>query len=150
MHKNKNKSLILLTSPQTLLKEVWKLTLRQCRVDDSLSLFVIDELHLFVLYGVAFRPEFQEFIQMLKIICPPDDPSSHVRLLLMTATYTLQLHQMFLRLTGLAIEKEDVVWASPTDMLREQMRLEMSIGTSLFQSKYHAITSYAKSHPKHK
>lgn len=57
--KNKDTSIIIFTSPETLLKPVWINFILQCHKNRILNLICIDKIHMFVEFGCTFRPKFQ-------------------------------------------------------------------------------------------
>ena len=56
---NNNTSIILFTSPETLLKPTWLKFISNVIELNILPLFCIDKAHLFIDFGISFRSSFQ-------------------------------------------------------------------------------------------
>ena len=95
-------TIFLYTSPECLLREPWKSLMVRLIDKEILNLVCIDEIHLFVMFGITFRKEFtalrSSFLRhLLSNVDPRYMYSSglccdlKVPLLLMTATLNQSL-----------------------------------------------------------
>ena len=83
--KNQNTSIVIFTSPETLLKPIWIEFFNNCHKNRILNLVCIDEIHMFVEFGITFRPSFQSLRHCLFEKIQINETTSDVPILLMTA-----------------------------------------------------------------
>ena len=100
MKSGTNASVFVYSSPECLMKEPWKSLLMKLINNGVLKLVCVDEIHLFVIFGVTFRKSFvnlkDTFFKHLIDNSKTTSSSSHavhlkVPLLLMTATFNNRL-----------------------------------------------------------
>ena len=84
---NHNTSLIVFTSPETLLKSVWIKFVLKCNDLGFLKLICIDEIHIFVHCGSSFCSCFQLLNEELFSKVKINNMTSSIPLLTMTATF---------------------------------------------------------------
>ena len=89
-------TIFIFASPQALLKKPWDGLLKDILERDVLQLLLVDEVHLFILFGATFRPEFPNLRKVLFDLVKASDMMVDgecvktilkVPLVLMTATY---------------------------------------------------------------
>ena len=111
---NTNASTFLFSTPEYLLKNPW-MTMIETLIDKRLlRLVCVDEAHQFAMFGCAFRPEFSLLKDSLfkKIVNNNDSNENSnnssslpinlkVSLLLMTATFNIQLSSILQKMIGI-------------------------------------------------
>ena len=117
-------TLILMTSPQALIKiEIFYKMFLQLLIQKTLTLITVDELQLFVSFGLRFRPEFhalkEKVFPKLKASDDSDAPTN-IPVLFMTATATNKILTQLQLLTGLSIKKENLFWPSARQLLQRK------------------------------
>ena len=111
--RNSNITIFIYTSPECLIREPWQSVFIGLINRKVLKLVCVDEVHLFVMFGVTFRKEFtllkESFFQHLiePTIAPTTAPSFDnsgaclkIPLLFMTATFNSSLLNMLQKITG--------------------------------------------------
>ena len=120
----KSSSIILFSSPQALVvgSPAWMQLIDQLIAKQLLQMVVLDEIHLFVQFGLWFRSELGKLKSLLfsKLLLPS---GSKVPLLCMTATATHDLLQSFHSITGIAFNNNDIFWPTPSGMKQRQQCL---------------------------
>ena len=106
---NIDTSIIIFTSPEYLLKPHVMSFFVSVVEKDLLRLFCIDEVHLFVQFGLSFRKSFQllkkSIIDKLK---DKESGQMHVPILCMTATFNNKLMNALEKMLGFTIEKNNI------------------------------------------
>ena len=105
---NKNTSIIVFSSPETLLLKKPCIQFISDAIDSEiLRLFCIDEVHLFVQFGLSFRRQFQELRQVIiNYFRVPNTEIYKVPLLFMTATFNNMLMGLLEQMLGIYIDKK--------------------------------------------
>jgi superfamily II DNA helicase RecQ len=116
------KTILLFSSPQFLQKSPILLpALKQLVTNKLLRLLAIDEIHLFVHFGLSFRSEFAWLKDNLfHHVLAPTPLSTRIPVLLMTATCTRRIQRDMEALTGLTVSKR--FWPSPLGMQHRSVR----------------------------
>ena len=139
-----NVTLFIYSSPECLIREPWRSVFRGLINRKVLKLVCLDEVHLFVMFGVTFRKEFtllkESFFQHI-IIQPraQDDPNNTGRylkipLLFMTATFNSSLLEMLYKMTGVMISPPNYLWSSRTNIARRNIRIHVDFTTQRLRS----------------
>ena len=89
---NKDTSILFFSSPETLLKSMWKEFITRIVALNLLHMFCLDEIHLFVEFGISFRKEFQLLKNNILKSIQNSDEMYKVPLILMTTTFDYTLH----------------------------------------------------------
>ena len=85
-------SFICYSSPETLLNKITVQFMKTLVERNKLNLFCIDEIHLFLEFGISFRHIFQSLkSKIISIFYNEDNNSMKIPILLMTATFDLQM-----------------------------------------------------------
>ena len=74
-----------------------------CWTKKLLRLFCIDEVHLFVEFGITFRKTFIGMKEAVFDKLKSNDDDLHVPILFMTATFNLELKALLTQLTGISV-----------------------------------------------
>ena len=138
LKKDGNSTVFLYTSPECLMREPWRsimVTLIDRRV---MKLVCIDEIHLFVMFGITFRKEFT----LLKntffchLVCDLDPRYTYatslchdlkVPLLLMTATFNNSLLSLLEKMIGIKVLANNFLWCGRGNMARRHIRINVSM-----------------------
>jgi hypothetical protein len=103
-----NKTLLLLSSPQWLVASKSWTECLSCMISNSLLRMVyVDKVHLCVMHGLHFRPQF---FQLLKDILFDKMNTCPIPVVFMTATATEEMLQNAKRLSGLSILRSNTNW----------------------------------------
>ena len=117
-------SIVLFASPQAIVgvSSVWIKLVDRLIESRLLKMVVLDEIHLFVQFGLWFRPEFGMLKARLfsKLLLPT---GSKVPIMCMTATATHDLLQSFHTITGISFNNDDIFWPSPSGMQQRRQSL---------------------------
>jgi superfamily II DNA helicase RecQ len=140
-------TVFLFSSPQAICnkKFLWKELLHWLIVRDRLSMVTVDEVHLFVHFGLTFRKEFMHLTAKLfsRLRCgPSNNYSKHftkIPILFMTATCTKFIVERVESMIGFIIDKSvNVFWPGPLGMDHRQVFLDVQYTTqslSAFKAK---------------
>ena len=99
-----------------------------------LKLVCVDEIHLFVIFGVTFRKSFvnlkDTFFKHLIDNSKTTSSSSHdvhlkVPLLLMTATFNNRLLGIMETMIGIKVLRENYLWSGRKKMARRNIRINV-------------------------
>jgi superfamily II DNA helicase RecQ len=127
-------TVFLFASPQAILKKEWDSVLGKLARRKLIRLICLDEVHLYVNFGLTFRHDFLKLKNTL-FEWVRTQPLSHgsnsllrIPLLLMTATWNLELELIFSLMTGVRPQQNLYVWASAKEMQRRQNRITMIAG----------------------
>jgi superfamily II DNA helicase RecQ len=148
LEENTQTSIFLFSSPQAIVGErtPWKGTLLDLHRRRLLRLVVIDELHLYLQFGVSLRSEFKQLTNMLlNVLFPSSDLQSHPCLLVMTATITKRWLELFQKLTGISFIPSDILWALPDDMARRDVKVSFYLGDTVLKKMRLDLISFLKS-----
>ena len=129
-------------SPQALTeKKHWKDFFVALLKKKMLKLIVIDEIQLFVSYGLSFRTEFASLSSTLFSHVKKSNSTCQttIPILFMTATCTTLMVEQLQTLTGLKLgtNYDNVYWPNSMDMMNTRVKLNIVYSIhplSLFQS----------------
>jgi len=123
-------TVFLFASPQAILKKEWE-TVLEMTAKNLIRLFCLDEVHLYVNFGLTFR---QDFVKLKNVLFKwiRTRPLSHgpnlllkVPVVLMTATWDLELARVFELMTGAHPKQDLFIWANAEGMQRRQLSIKM-------------------------
>ena len=116
------KSLILFTSPESLLLDNWFTMIKELIIMNKLLLICIDEVHMFIEYALSFRKKFcllkdnffQQIIQRNNVINDDGIKTTHllVPLICMTATFNESLLLLLQKMTNITFKKSNHFWSN--------------------------------------
>ena len=124
-------TVFLFVSPQAVLSREWQPVMERLTERKLVRLFCLDEVHLYVSFGLTFRHDFVKLKEVLfkwiRYHSLKDGSNSvlKVPVLLMTATWDLELARIFELMTGVHPKQELFIWASAKDMKRRQLSIKM-------------------------
>jgi superfamily II DNA helicase RecQ len=136
---NSDATIFLFSSPEFLLKEPWKTCIQSLIKKNTLRLVCIDEVHQFVMFGCTFRPTFGLLKESLfrYLICNNNNSTSSttstlavklkVPLLLMTATFNVELLNILHSMIGIRVSPEMFLWSGRDAMQRRTVRISVSM-----------------------
>ena len=141
---------VLYSSPEMLLKKCWVNFIDECVKNNILSLFCIDEIHLFVEFGLGFRHEFQSLrsrvFEMIKL--PNNLPK--VPIILMTATFNHEYLKCLEEMIGFKIENKDIFWASVSQFQKRHININFNYSVQQFSLVKSQLVSHLKEMTSHK
>ena len=135
MKKGTNASVFLYTSPECLMKPPWNSLLIKLINNGVLKLVCVDEIHLFVMFGVTFRKSFvnlkESFFKHLIDQSKNKKDSPHavhlkVPLLLMTATFNNRLLGLLEKMIGIKVLRENYLWSGRQKMARRNISINVA------------------------
>ena len=134
MKSGTNASVFLYSSPECLMKEPWKSLLIKLINNGVLKLVCVDEIHLFVMFGITFRKSFvnlkDTFFKYLIDKSKTTSSSSHaihlkVPLLLMTATFNNRLLGIMEKMIGIKVLRENYLWSGRKKIAQRNIRINV-------------------------
>ena len=138
LKKEDNTTVFLYTSPEYLMREPWRsimVTLIDRRV---MKLVRIDEIHLFVIFGLTFRKEFTLFKNSFfsHLVCNRDPRYTYstglchdlkIPLLLMTTTFNNSLLLLLAKMIRVKVLANNFLWSGRDKMARRHVRIDVSM-----------------------
>jgi superfamily II DNA helicase RecQ len=126
------KTLLLFSSPQRLVSsKSWTECLSYMISNSLLKMVCVDEVHLYVMHGLHFRPQFFQ----LKDILFDKMKTYPIPVVFMTATATEEMIQNVKRLSGLSISRSNTNWPCYDGIQRRDVLVEV-------QFKQHVIRDF--------
>ena len=151
MKKNSNSTIFLYSSPECLMRQPWRSLMVSLIRNGVLKLVCIDEIHLYVMFGVTFRKEFvnlrdtffkhliddtyRDPRESIGTRTPPTNSPTNlpcylkVPLLLMTATFNPTLINLMESMIGIKILRENYLWSSRDKMARRNITIHIKFTT---------------------
>jgi superfamily II DNA helicase RecQ len=127
-------TVLLFSSPQAILNKsfLWLELIDWLIANGRLSMVCVDEVHLFVHFGMTFREEFKALtpalFSKLKVRCC--NTRSTIPILFMTATCTKSIVETVERIVGFMFDKDsNVFWPQPDEMQHRQVLLDVQYST---------------------
>jgi len=145
---NKKKAIFLFSSPQAIVNDrnPWCSILKTLHGSGVLKLVVIDELHLYLQFGVSLRSEFKHLTtKLLDHIFPVSNKKKHPALLVMTATISASWLLLFKKMTKLTFLPCDILWASANEMSRRDVKMAFFVGDSILKAMRGSLINFLKS-----
>ena len=143
-------SIILFSSPEVLMTKIWTDMLCVLLRKKLLRLLCIDEVHLFVEFGLTFR---KCFLQMKHIIfdkLKSMNGALHIPILFMTATFNLELKSLLTQMTGVDVHPYNICWGILNSFNRRNIAIELKYTNQLFRFVKNSIINKIKDRPKSK
>ena len=135
-------SIICFTSPETLLNPICIRFVKKLIDSNKLNLLCIDEIHLFLEFGISFRPIFQDMKTKIIKLLHKDSKSLKVPLLMMTATFDLVMFNMIQKMLGINIDREHVFWAEYFTFQKRHINIEIKYSIQSYKSTTDEIKRY--------
>ena len=143
--KETDATIFIFSSPEFLIKEPWKTTIQTLIANGLLRLVCIDEVHQFVMFGITFRPDFgllKDSLFEQIIINNSTLPSNEtqlsvylkVPLLLMTATFNIELLTILQSMIGIRIQPSMYLWSGREAMQRRTVRMSVIVSTKYLKA----------------
>lgn len=124
---------ILFTSPEELIQPTWLQLFQDMMEIDMVNLFCIDEVHLFVKYGLSFRKKFsllQNKVFSKMIDDRNNNQNEHgngtslkVPILCMTATFNAELLELLNKMTNFTIGTQYMFWSNGHDFQKRHIKI---------------------------
>jgi superfamily II DNA or RNA helicase len=109
--RDRSLSIFLFTSPEALLKDVWLSFFKTSLSQQHIKLLCIDEVHLFVDFGLTFRKNFLLLKEKIfKLVTTNNDSCLKIPILYMTATFNIQKLHFLKQLTGINVLSQNIFW----------------------------------------
>ena len=142
------KSIVIFASPQCLTKPHWEEFFVKLHKNEFLRLIAIDEIQLFVHYGLSFRKEFASLSTTLfkHIRISPNSHELTIPTLFMTATCTVDMVQQLEKLTGLVFDpaKTNIFWPGPQVMMNNTVKMNVIYSTRPLHSFQSTVSPYLR------
>jgi hypothetical protein len=124
-------TVIMFSSPQAILNKtfLWKQFIHWLIDNDLLSLVCVDEVHLFVHFGLTFRDEFRQLTTVLfnKLKVIGSLQRTKIPLLFMTGTCTRHIVQSIEKIVGIRFDTTaNIFWPGPDEMQHRQVMFEVA------------------------
>ena len=145
---NSNVTIFIYTSPECLLREPWNAVFVGLIERKVLQLVCLDEIHMYVMFGLTFRKEFtllkDSFFKHLVDPYSTDSPSHKfsndatitnlgfylkVPLLLMTATFNTELLKLMENMIGIQVVPQNHLWGGRNSMARRHIQIHVDFTT---------------------
>jgi hypothetical protein len=168
MHKESTTAIILFTSPETIARPVWLELIKYLIEKKILKMICIDEVHLFVEFGVTFRPSFCELKQKLFSLIidnSNDQPTStsiptsssmstlsstttslKVPLLCMTATFNHYLLLLLQKMIGITFNINNFFWNGPDSFKKRNIKITLKYSNQVFRFVKESLSVNLKPH----
>ena len=130
---NIDTSIILYTSPETLLKDVWTELLSSLIENNLLCLFCIDKIHLFVDYGISFCLQFQKLKSLILGKMTNQNGLFKVPLLMMIATFDKYLLDIAQRMLGFNVSSYNKCWGPSISFQKRHIYIKIRYSIQQFK-----------------
>lgn len=138
LQSNSTVTIFIYTSPECLMKEPWKSVVIVLINRRVLKLVCVDEIHLFVMFGLTFRKEFTLLKASFLMHLIDKKSTSNttngcyylkVPLLLMTATFNRKLMSLLELMIGIKILPHKYLWRNLNGMARRNIKINVDFTT---------------------
>lgn len=131
-------SIIIFTSPETLIEDVWFTMFERLIELNALNLLCIDEVHLYVDFGLTFRKSFTMLKDKVFASLIDKHYNEHctvlkVPVLFMTATFNKGLISLLHQMTGINISYNNYVWGDINDFKKRNIRISIQYSNQSFR-----------------
>ena len=141
---------MMFSSPEALMSNVWMEIFSLLLEKKLLRLFCIDEVHLFVEFGVTFRKVFVKMKRLIFDKLKSINGALHVPILFMTATINLELQSLLTQMTGIVVHPYNTCWGTPDSFNRRNIAIELKYTNQLFRFVKNTIVTKIKDKPNSK
>lgn len=139
---NDNTSIIVFTSPETLLKSSCIIFISSLVEKNILRIFCIDKIHLFVKFGLTFRKQFQHLRKkIIDLLRDGNSGSFKLPIILMTATFDAHLLRLLEDMLGLKIESQNIFWGQIQSFQKRHIEMKIKYSSQHFKSMCNDIYS---------
>ena len=128
-------SLFLFNSPEALCNPIWSKLVDVLIMNNTISQVVVDEVHLFVQYGLSFRSRFLDLKKTLfdKLVRSTSDivdsesnsSGTICPVVFMTATFNNTLLSYLSRICGYSIKSQHTFWADKTSFRKRYIDISV-------------------------
>lgn len=149
-------SFVLFTSPEALVLPIWMSFVDKLIELQMLTLICIDEVHLFIEFGLSFRKDFLSLREKLfnKIIVPSTSPINlnqnsttlKLPLLCMTATCNLQLLNLLQQMTKITFNPRQLHWSNKTEFQKRHIKISIKYTNQFKRYSKVYLHQYLKNH----
>ena len=141
LKKTSNCTIFLYSSPECLMRQPWRTLMIRLINNGVLKLVCVDEIHLYVMFGLTFRKEFimlkdSFFKHLIDAKMQSRNRTNtdlccylKVPLLLMTATFNPRLVSLMESMIGVKILRENYLWSSRDKMARRNIKMSVLFTT---------------------
>jgi superfamily II DNA helicase RecQ len=145
---------LLFSSPQAILNKsfLWLGLIDWLIAHGRLLMVCVDEVHLFVHFGMTFRDEFKELtpaVLFSKLKGRVSNARSTIPILFMTATCTKSIVDTVEKIVGFLFDKDwNVFWPQPKEMHHHQLLLDVQYSTQtlhVFKKRTHGLLKHSSS-----
>ena len=124
-------TVVLFSSPQAILNKtfLWKAFLSWLIESRRLSMVCVDEVHLFVHFGMTFRNEFKQLTPILfdKLKVTGSSYRTTIPILFMTGTCSKSIVTMIEKITGIGFDtSSNVFWPPASEMKHRQVFFDVA------------------------
>ena len=119
------KTIMLFASPQALIdKPYWKRFVRDLIDKKILRLIAVDEIQLFVHYGLSFRSQFAMLSTTIFKQIRNGKYATKIPVLFMTASFNLEMFEQLILLTGLQFypDHRNIFWPGSAMLMKRSVR----------------------------
>ena len=140
---NSSTSIICFSSPETLVHSVTVNFIQQLISKSKLNFFCIDEIHLFLEFGISFRPSFLKLKnKIISLFFKEDKVSMTIPILLMTATFDFNMYCIIQKMLGIQLNSNNVFWAGPYNFRKRHIKIEMKYSQQVFKHTCDMVSKY--------
>ena len=140
--KNNNTSIICFSSPKKLLNKKSIEFIKTIVSKKKLNLFCIDKIHLFVEFGISFRPIFQSIKDKIISLLYNNDNSVNIPILLMSATFDKTMYHIIQSMLGIRIFSNNIFWADASCFKKRHISIQMKYSLQTFKHTMDKINKY--------
>lgn len=150
IEKNKNTSIICFSSPEKLLNIKSIQFIKTIVTNQKLNLFCIDEIHLFVEFGISFRPIFQTLKDKIISLLYNNEHGNgsgnrmKIPILLMSATFDKTMYQIIQSMLGVQIFSNNIFWANASSFKKRHISIKMKYSLQSFKHTTDEICNHCK------
>ena len=118
-------SFICYSSPETLVNNITIQFIQKMVENKQLNLFCINNIYLFIKFGISFRQILQTLKSKIISIFNKEDSSMKIPVLLMTATFDLNMFSIIQRMLGLYLYSTNVFWTEASYFQKRHINIKM-------------------------
>ena len=156
---NSTISILLFSSPETIAQPIWLDLIKDLIGKQIVKLICIDEVHLFVEFGVTFRPSFcllkEKLFSMILTNTSNDAITSSstikttslkVPMLCMTATFNHNLLTLLQQMIGIYFHANNLFWNGPLLFRKRNIKICIKYSKQTFRFVKDCLSNIIKPH----
>ena len=140
---NSDVTIMLFSSPESLLIEYWSSVLDKLIRSSRIQFICFDEVHLFVTYGMSFRPSFiklrEHLFEKVKLENNNNNTNTSIDsvsiqssilslpILFMTASFNVTLQLFLEKMCGLSIRPDSTIWADARSFEKRNINIDITL-----------------------